>query len=193
MIRTISFCKTQIKTEIKNKIKQRAIIKLWQKTTRQGFPSKASTFSAVLVRHVCPCLSPLPCLKNLLLFCQDFPVTVFSVTSHMAMWKTRLSFPFLLDVSMNHIFIGSFCYFSQEKYFSVGRVKTRGGWDLSSHTKKTLECAIYGAHLPSHWPYFLCTFIYPLEFINYEYIRLQVHNIVSRKCILIKYPNSMSG
>lgn len=75
--------------------------------------------------------------------------TSFSVTSHIAMWKTRLlCFPFLPDVSMSHISIGSLCYFSYEGlvgFFILGRGGGRkGGWNLSSHTQKSLECAIYG-------------------------------------------------
>lgn len=121
--------------------------------------------------------------------------TSFSVTSHIAMWKTRLlCFPFLPDVSMSHISIGSLCYFSYEGlvgFFILGRGVGGGKEGEICHLiHKSLWSALFMG--PSHWPCLLCTFIYPLEFINYEYIRLQVHNKVSRKHILIKYPNSMS-
>lgn len=155
-----------------------------------GFSIKDNTFSAVEVRE--PCLSPLPCWKNLLLFYQGLPLHFLCQVT----WQCEklgyypfhsfLMFPWVtypLDPSAT---------FPMRSTFGGGGVKRKEGWNLSSHRQKSLERAIYGTHLPSYWPCPLCTFIYPLEFINYESIRLQLLSKLSRIHILITYLNSMS-
>lgn len=111
----------------------------------QGFSRKDNTFSAVLVKGGCPCLSPLPHWKNLLFYQGLLLHFLWQVTwqceklgyypSHSSLMFPWDTYP--LDPSAT---------FPTRVFFRGRRVKRKRGWNLSSH-RQSLWSALFMGHI----------------------------------------------